>query len=112
MYKALALLASCWLCDGLRVASDCASQDLGGAMWTVTNVNGSVAIPATVPGQVHLDLLRAGIIRDPYEDNATETQQWVRDESWTYFRNLSIDPAVSACRHVLVVAEGLDTIPR
>lgn len=33
--------------------------------WTLKNQNGSIAIPAQVPSQAHLDLLRAGIITEP-----------------------------------------------
>lgn len=33
--------------------------------WTLRNANGSVVIPAKVPSQAHLDLMRAGIITEP-----------------------------------------------
>ena len=33
--------------------------------WTLSNANGSISIPATIPSQAHLDLLSAGIITDP-----------------------------------------------
>lgn len=39
--------------------------DLANLSWTLKNANGSIAIPATVPSQAHLDLLRAGIITEP-----------------------------------------------
>ena len=32
-------------------------KDLGGSDWRVENANGSLNIAATVPGQIHLDLL-------------------------------------------------------
>lgn len=38
---------------------------LSNLSWTLKNANGSIAIPATVPSQAHLDLLRAGIITEP-----------------------------------------------
>ncbi|KAJ7739497.1 glycoside hydrolase family 2 protein [Mycena olivaceomarginata] len=34
--------------------------DLAGLDWTLLNQNGSIAIPATIPSQAHLDLTRAG----------------------------------------------------
>ena len=34
--------------------------------WTLQNTNASITIPAIVPGVVHLDLLRAGIIPEPF----------------------------------------------
>jgi hypothetical protein len=59
----VALLAG-WACGqaALEVVGDCGLVDLRGA-WQATNANGSVVVPATVPGQIHLDLLRAGIIK-------------------------------------------------
>lgn len=38
---------------------------LSSLRWTLKNQNGSIAIPAQVPSQAHLDLLRAGIITEP-----------------------------------------------
>ena len=38
----------------------------GGSPWTVRNHNGTLVLPATVPGVVHLDLLRAKKITEPY----------------------------------------------
>ena len=42
------------------------TMDLGGAMWELSNANGSIVVPAEVPGVVHLDLLRAGRVPEPY----------------------------------------------
>ena len=97
------------------VAGDCFAQDLGGGAsgataWTVLSANRSVAIAASVPGQVHLDLMSAGLIGDPYADNATLAQQWVRDEAWTFERDFAVDTRLAACAHVLLVADGLDTL--
>jgi hypothetical protein len=34
--------------------------------WSVQSADGRIKVDATVPGQVQLDLLSAGIIHDPY----------------------------------------------
>ena len=39
--------------------------DLSGLDWTLRNQNGTIAIPASVPSQAHLDLVKAGIITEP-----------------------------------------------
>lgn len=39
--------------------------NLSSLHWTLRNQNGSVVVPATVPSQVHLDLVKAGIITEP-----------------------------------------------
>ena len=36
--------------------------------WKLQNANDTIQVDATVPGQVQLDLLRHGIIQDPYID--------------------------------------------
>lgn len=38
---------------------------LSDLQWTLKNQNGSIVIPGSVPSQVHLDLLRSGIITEP-----------------------------------------------
>ena len=42
------------------------TKDPSGSPWTVRNHNGTLVLPATVPGVVHLDLLRAKKIAEPY----------------------------------------------
>ena len=38
---------------------------LSDLQWSLRNSNGSINVPAQVPSQAHLDLLRAGIITEP-----------------------------------------------
>src|SRR5579862_9616172 len=40
--------------------------------------------PATVPGQVHLDLVANGLIQDPFVGQAEAGCQWVDLENWEY----------------------------
>ena len=40
-------------------------------------------VPATVPGCVHLDLLAAGLIDDPYVDHNELAVQWIGESAWT-----------------------------
>jgi beta-mannosidase len=83
--------------------------------WTVRAVSGpipaaisGIAIPASVPGCVHTDLLAAGLIEDPF-DGANETdQQWIGDTTWRFETAFEWTDD-GAARHDLVGA-GLDTI--
>ena len=43
-------------------------------------------IPATVPGEVHLDLWKAGIIADPYVGTNVLAARWVEEMVWSYRR--------------------------
>ena len=51
-------------------------------------------LPATVPGDVHLDLLANKKIPDPfYRDNESKLQ-WIENESWEYRLNFDATPAL------------------
>lgn len=38
---------------------------LSDLQWSLSNANGSIVVPGSLPSQVHLDLQRAGIITEP-----------------------------------------------
>jgi beta-mannosidase len=104
--------------------------DLSSLHWTLTNQNGSISVPGSVPSQVHLDLVRTGIITEPllgingrlfHEERVSIllkgihptdfTQRWVWMDNWTYTADLT--PAFSELKNsdqVLLVFHGLDTI--
>ncbi|MEK0305942.1 glycoside hydrolase family 2 protein [Bifidobacterium favimelis] len=63
--------------------------------WTVRALNPQEApadlrdrlargVPARVPGEVTLDLVRAGLIPDPFDGANEESQQWIGDMDWSY----------------------------
>ncbi len=65
-------------------------------------------LPATVPGDVHLDLLANKKIADPfYRDNEAKLQ-WIEKESWEYRLNLAVTPAMLSQSNVDLVFDGLD----
>jgi len=67
-------------------------------------------IPAVVPGVVHLDLLRAGLIPDPYLDDNESALAWIGLVDWTYESTFALEPhELLATRHTLVF-DGLDTV--
>jgi beta-mannosidase len=65
-------------------------------------------LPATVPGDVHLDLLANKKIPDPfYRDNEAKLQ-WIEKESWEYRLNLEVTAAMLSRSNVDLVFDGLD----
>jgi beta-mannosidase len=71
-------------------------------------VVGAGWMPATVPGDVHLDLLKNKQIPDPfYRDNESKLQ-WIQDASWEYRVNFAVTPVLLAQTHVDLVFDGLD----
>lgn len=67
-----------------------------------------VVIPASVPGNVHLDLISAGLLEDPYFGRNEHLVQWVGDAEWIYQTTFEV-PTSGHDRHELVF-EGLDTV--
>ena len=83
--------------------------------WTVTAVSGptpsgfpSGPVPAVVPGVIHTDLLRAGLIGAPFDGDNEAAQQWIGDTVWRYETTFEWTDDGST-RHDLV-AYGLDTV--
>lgn len=66
-------------------------------------------LPATVPGHVHHDLVRAGVIADPFTAMAELGCQWVDETDWVYELPFEFAPTPHLTRRVLRF-EGLDTV--
>ncbi|MCO8272031.1 glycoside hydrolase family 2 protein [Actinoplanes sp. TRM 88003] len=73
--------------------------------WTVSGADVS-GLPATVPGCVHTDLLRAGRIEDPYLDENETGLAWIGRTEWLYETTFTATPG----RRTDLVCAGLDTI--
>ena len=65
-------------------------------------------LPATVPGDVHLDLLANKKIPDPFVRDNESKLQWVEKEGWEYGLNFEADPALLKRDHIDLVFDGLD----
>jgi len=66
------------------------------------------ALPATVPGQVHTDLEREGLLPDPTFDRNESSTAWVGQTDWVYRRVVDVDPR--GFERVDLVCDGLDTV--
>jgi beta-mannosidase len=65
-------------------------------------------LPATVPGDVHLDLLANKKIADPYFRDNEAKLQWIEQESWEYQLSFEVKPELLARANVDLVFDGLD----
>ncbi|KAI0781895.1 glycoside hydrolase [Abortiporus biennis] len=86
---------------------------LSNVEWTLKNQNGSIVIPGSVPSQVHLDLLKSGIITEPLLGTNDFNQRWIVNDNWTYTADISplthgiiSDPS----KKTLLVFYGIDTV--
>ncbi|GHJ09750.1 beta-mannosidase [Micromonospora humidisoli] len=66
------------------------------------------AVPATVPGCVHTDLLAAGLIDDPYLDANETTLAWIGRTDWEYATTFVHRPGDDD--RVELACAGLDTV--
>jgi len=65
-------------------------------------------IPATIPGTVHTDLIRAGLIADPYLDLNEHESAWIGHTVWSYRTTVQWCPPED--EHTDLVFDGLDTV--
>ena len=65
---------------------------------------------AVVPGCVHHDLRRAGLIPDPFWGTNELDLQWIADRAWEYRARFTLPPALLGEEMVELVADGLDTV--
>ncbi|MDR3710622.1 MAG: hypothetical protein P4L33_20165 [Capsulimonadaceae bacterium] len=65
-------------------------------------------IPATVPGHVHLDLLRAGVIGDPFERMNERGVEWIDETDWVYETTFHVEVPLSGKTYL--VFDGIDTV--
>jgi beta-mannosidase len=65
-------------------------------------------LPATVPGDVHLDLLANKRIPDPFFRDNEAKLQWIEDASWEYELNFEVPAALLGRANVDLVFDGLD----
>ena len=84
-------------------------QSLDGA-WQMRQIGSDEWLPGIVPGGVHLDLMAAGRIADPFVGDEELRVQWVAECDWEYRREFTIEAAVAAEEHLALVFDGLDTL--
>ncbi|MBW3625435.1 MAG: hypothetical protein KY468_18725, partial [Armatimonadetes bacterium] len=65
-------------------------------------------LPAHVPGHVHLDLIRAGVIQDPFYRLGERGAIWVDHTDWVYETAFHVDAPPAA--NAFLRFNGLDTV--
>ena len=114
LFRCIAPLAFLILAIPTQVAGQAASRVLD-AKWEFRAAGNTDRAelkewhPAQVPGVVQTDLLRDGLIPDPfYQDNDTRLQ-WIGLTDWEYRTTFQADAATMSHEHVDLVFDGLDT---
>ncbi|MFZ1333458.1 MAG: hypothetical protein WAR83_14795 [Flavobacteriales bacterium] len=101
------LVISCWLSTALAGAQEVHIPLHDG--WSFCQVGKEQWYPAEVPGVVHTDLLRNGLIPDPYLNSNVDSVQWIENEAWIYKRTIIASDTLLKHGHLDLVFKGLDT---
>lgn len=75
---------------------------------TKTTVADSGWIAATVPGEIHLDLVRAGRMEEPLVSVNAKDCRWPEKRSWWFVKTFKAAPRLLRCERQQLVFDGLD----
>ena len=64
---------------------------------------------ATVPGEVHTDLLKNKLIPDPYYRDNEKKLQWIEKKNWEYKTSFQVSAETLKKKNTELVFDGLDT---
>ena len=64
---------------------------------------------ATVPGEVHTDLLNNKLIPDPFYRDNEKKLQWIEKKNWEYKTSFQVNPVTLKKKNAELVFDGLDT---
>ncbi len=67
-------------------------------------------LPVQVPGNVHADLLNAGLIPDPFYGDNEKRVRWVQQSDWCYQREVNLPQSFDAKKPIYLVFQGVDTV--
>lgn len=65
-------------------------------------------IPAQVPGEIHLDLMRAGLMTEPSVGMNAVADRWPETKSWWYRTAFEVDADFLNLERQLLIFDGLD----
>ena len=85
----------------------CSGQRGGSVQRSFNGIDSDRAFEATVPGEVHLDMMKAGLIGDPAVELNGLAARWVEEFLWFYRRTFNA-PALAAGERAFLVLEAID----
>lgn len=77
--------------------------------WVLKAVIDTIWTSATVPGNVHSDLLDNNLIENPYIESNEDSLQWISETNWEYRTHFSVTEEILQKKHIELNFEGLDT---
>ncbi len=105
-YSLLLLILVCWSC---QTKHDVPQTTELHNNWEFKKITDSNWNPATVPGNVHSDLLENNLIENPFISDNEHDLQWISETDWEYKTNFSLDNKTLQKQNIELHFEGLDT---
>lgn len=84
-------------------------QNLSNANWQFQQKDSTILGNATVPGSIHMDLLKNEMISDPYYRTNEKELQWIGEKDWIYTTKFDVSDELFKRDNVELIFEGLDT---
>jgi beta-mannosidase len=78
--------------------------------WRLRALGDALWVPITVPGEVHVALLEAGKIPDPFKADDELLVQWVAESDWEFEGLIDVPASLLAQERVWLIFDGLDTL--
>ena len=78
--------------------------------WRISQMDGDTTLEGNVPGLVHHDLVRQGLVDDPYYRMNEASQQWVGDATWEYNRAFVLSERQATREAIVLNCDSLDTL--
>ena len=69
---------------------------------------GGKRIPASVPGDITMDLYKAGVVKNPYFGDNQKENDWIPREDFTYSTEIDADEKLLEQESVEIVFDGVD----
>ena len=64
---------------------------------------------SVVPGCIHTDLLKNGLISDPFNRNNEKNLQWINEKNWNYRLLFKVNEEILMKENKTICFEGIDT---
>ena len=75
--------------------------------WQLHSPDTAISVSATVPGNVFIDLTKAGIIPDPFYGQNEQKVQWVSQKKWIYEKNFFITSKFLKHKNIELIFDGI-----
>ena len=85
-------------------------NQLSEGRWRIRESGGAEWFPSNLPGEVHIALLNAGQIPDPFDADYELQVQWVAERDWEFEGLIQVNKELISQEKIWLCFDGLDTL--